>query len=67
MSVGKLLTHGLGTFGGAIYLPLLGLDVSPGVSVAYTERLTIIGQSAERLSTEGQSSERISIAGNSGP
>lgn len=66
MAVGKLLTLGLGSFGGAKYLPILGLDVNPiTASDITTTRITLIGASTERFAITGTSTQRQSLSGTS--
>lgn len=65
MSVGRILTQGLGIFGGRKYLPTMGLGRFVDNAAVVTTRLTLIGTSRQRLSIEGTSAERLATVGTS--
>ena len=69
MSIGRILTGGLGVFGGRRFLPTLGYGsfsgVGPSVAIV-TTRLTLVGTSQYRGTIEGVSAQRLATVGTSG-
>lgn len=65
MSVGRILTQGLGSFGGRKYLPTMGLGRFVDNAAIVTTRLSLVGTSRQRLSIEGTSAERLATVGTS--
>jgi len=63
MSVGALLTGGLGTFGSGALVITLGLN--SGAVDVITTRLSILGTSQQRLNLLGTSQQRLSLASTS--
>ena len=60
MSIGRILTLGLGVFGGPQYLPTLGYAAA---TPYVTERLSLIGASRERIACSGASAQRFDARG----
>ena len=65
MSVGRILTQGIGSFGGRKYLPTQGLGRFVANAEIVTTRLALVGTSRQRLSVEGTSAERLATVGTS--
>ena len=63
MSVGKLLTLGLGTFGSASRLLTLGLDIGAAPAALDLRRFSLVGASQQRISLVGASQQRIDLDG----
>lgn len=69
MSIGRILTGGLGSFGGRRYMPTLGYGSFSGAGEAspvFTTRLNLLGCSGKRLALQTTSNERMSMRGTSG-
>lgn len=68
MSIGRILTGGLGSFGGRRYMPTLGYGSFAGASAFdpfVTTRLTILGTSRSRMDAIGTSRQRLATIGTS--